>query len=914
MHAGIVGREGELEAVRRLIEATEASPRALVLDGSAGIGKTTLWRTAVEVARAKGSSVLVAAPAENEAALPYAALADLFESVGLTAITELPEAQRTALTVALQRAPAEGGANELAISRAALAVVRSMAQGPRPLVIAVDDVQWLDAPSARVLEYVARRLGGVPVRILVARRARRHESPPLGLARGLPPDALEVVHIGPLDAAGLDELLRARLELGLPRPALLQLELITDGNPYYALEIAPSLASGGELTVPPSLTEALDARIAGLPAVCRETLLIAAASVHPTPELVERAAGRRDGLRMSLDLALLEVTGRRLRFTHPLLASVTFGRALPGEQRDAHRRLAAVAADPAERAVHLARGLEQPDAAVANELEASSRAAAARGAPGLAAELGEAAARLTPEGALVDRKRRLVDAAEHHVAEGHPARGRELLERLIHQLAQGRERAALLWRIAHTMNDSTAEAIRLCEQALDEAEGDLALTADIHTALGVFTWIAGDLPGSLEHCRISARLAEESGDEEKLAIAIGELCHVQAIVGMPWDRPAMERALEIEARIGSIPPHLRPSVQLGVIALVTDELETARPLFVRELQRVRELGDEPGAFHVLFRLAELELRAGNWADALTHGREAVTLTRQGGVVQEQAATEMMLSLVLAHQGAIEDARALGERAYRTAEGGGDRPVVVRCAGVLGFAELCGGDPVRALEWLSPARSELEAMGVGELSVSNVVQNEIEALVAVGRLERAEETITFVAEKGRVSGRAWHEAVAERGQALVASARGNIDEARGHLARAIAAHERLPQPFELSRTLLAQGRIERRAKNRRVAREALTAALQLFDQLGAPQWAGMARAELARIPGRGPASDELSETERRVAELVAKGLSNKEIADRLYVSVRAVEANLTRIYRKLGVVSRADLARRHTANG
>jgi DNA-binding CsgD family transcriptional regulator len=748
----------------------------------------------------------------------------------------------------------------------------------------------------------------------VARRAPRSEPPPLGLGRALPPDALEVVQVGPLDAVGLDELLRDRLEVGLPRPTLLRLQQITEGNPYYALEIARSLATGGELEVPPSLTEALDSRIAGLPPVARDALLVTAAGLHPTPELVERAAGAREGLRLALDLGLLEVRGHRVRFTHPLLASVTYDRALPGERRDAHRRLAAVALEPSERAVHLARGLETRDAAVAAELEDAAQRAAARGAPGLAAELSEAAARLTPADEADDRARRLVDAAEHHVAEGHPTRARELLEGLIDELEPGPRRAALLWRLSYTTELSIDEAVRLCEQALDEAAGDPALCADIHTALGVFTWIAGDLPLSLEHCRISVRFAEESGDEEKLAIAIGEMCHAQAVVGVPWDRPAIERALAIESRIDAIPPHLRPSLQLAVIALVTDELDTARPLFLDELRRVRDLGDEPGAFHALFRLAELELRAGNWADALGHARESVSLTRQGGIPQEQAATEMMLALVLAHLGSLEEARALGERAYKAASEGGDRPVVVRCGGVLGFVELCAEEPERALEWLEPARRELQGMGVGELSVSGVVQHEIEALVAVGRLAEAEETVTFVEEKGRPTARAWHEAIAARGRALVAAAHGDVEGARANLIRALEAHGRLPQPFELGRTLLVRGRIERRAKNRRSAREALTRALELFDQLGAPLWAEKTAAELARIPGRGPASGELSETEQRVAELVAEGLSNKEVAARLYVTVRAVEANLTRIYRKLGVSSRADLVRRLSSGG
>jgi DNA-binding CsgD family transcriptional regulator len=177
------------------------------------------------------------------------------------------------------------------------------------------------------------------------------------------------------------------------------------------------------------------------------------------------------------------------------------------------------------------------------------------------------------------------------------------------------------------------------------------------------------------------------------------------------------------------------------------------------------------------------------------------------------------------------------------------------------------------------------------------------------LDEAEEVIAFVADKGRPAARSWHEVVAERGRALVASAHGDFDGAREHLRNAFAAHERLPQPFELGRTLLAQGTIERRAKRRTVARQALTGALELFDELGAPLWSEKAAAELARIPGRGRAPSELTETERRVAELVAEGLSNKEVAARLFVTVRTVEANLTKVYGKLGIRSRTELASR-----
>ena len=905
----IVGRDAELAAVARFLDAEP--PCALVLEGEAGIGKTTIWRAAVDEARGRGVRILACAPAESEAALPFAGLGDLLGGVSSDLLSALPAPQRAALRAALHEAEASEPFDRLAVARAAAASLQALA-GDGPVLVAVDDVQWLDAPTARALEFAIRRVGDAPVRLLVARRGDHGASLPLGLDRAPLAGGATLHRIPPLVVNEVDRLLRGRLGLRLPRPALVRLAQITAGNPYYALEVARGFADGRGMTVPPSLADALAARVEGVPAAAREALLLAAASLHPTADLVERAAGGGDGLAAALELGLVELDGDRLRFGHPLLASVAYERALPGTRREAHRRLADAVADREERALHLARGLEHADEATAAELEDAARVAAARGSTGTAAELAEAAARLTPADGEEARRRRLTAAAEQHVASGDPARGREILTVLVERLEPGTARAALLWRLADTIGDSTDEPIRICEQALEEAGGDPALCAEIQTALGVFTWIAGDLTRATEHCLAAARFAEEAGDEARLAIALGEACHAQAILGVRWDRAAMERALELERGGVDVPPSLRPTFQLAVISLVTDDLETARPLLAAEERRCRQIGDEPGLFQTLFRMAELELRDGRWAEALAAAREAVALTGQAGIEQEHATTRMVLALVLAHLGELDEARDLAELAYRDAGDGGDRAVALRCAGVLGFVELSAGRPEDALERLTPARAELERMGTGELSVSGVVQNEIEALVALGRLDDAEEVVAFVEGKGRPTGRAWHRAVAARGRALVASARGDAAAARTALEEALAAHESLPQPFERARTLLAAGAIERRAKRWAAARERYTAALELLDGLGAARWAEVAAGELARLPGRRPRGAELTETERRIAELVAEGLANKDVAARLFVSVRTVEANLSRVYAKLGIRSRTELARRLSA--
>lgn len=905
----VVGRARELERVEALLATETGQAAALVLEGEPGIGKTTLWRAGVERASALRDVVLRAEPAENEQALPFAALADLLDPVSAADLASVP-AELQGTIERLRRGHVAAQDDLLAVSRAVLSLVRSLA-AEQPLTVAIDDAQWLDRPSAGVLEYVLRRCDDVPLRGLLAQRPDPSRKLPVGLERMPSAFTVERLTVPPMSIGELDELLRGALGLALPRPRLVELARVSSGNPFYALEVARGLASTGlqaPLRVPGSLGAMLAARVGLLGTPAREAALLAAAAVQPTVTQIEAAAGT-DALRAAIDGSLLVVAGERLRFSHPLLAAVVYESRLPSERRAAHLRLAAGASDDDERAYHLARGTVIPDDGVASTLERAATALASRSDPGRAAELARAAARLTPAGDLTALRRRRLAVAEHLVAAGDPGEARRLLETMVAETGPGPERADVLWRLADTIGDTLDEPIRLCEQALREAGHEPALRAEIHTALGTFTWLAGHLTRSTQHVRSASACARAAGDELGEAIAIGELCHAEAVLGVPWDRTAMERALAIEGRRAEMPATLAPSFQLAVVSVYTDEHETARPILLTALERAVELGDEPVRATSLFRLTELELRAGRFGHALHYAREAADLARQAGIEQEQYVTTTALASALAHVGQLDEARALATRAHAVATAAGDRIVTTRLAGILGFVELSDDRPEEALAWLTPGRAALEEMGIGELSITGIVQNEIDALVALGRLDGAETVIRFTEQRGAPTERAWHAAVAARGRALVAGGRGDTEAALAALAEAYAAHERLPQPFELARTRLAEGRIARRGKQQARARIALTAALDAFDELGAAVWAGHAASELARVPGRRPASGELTEMERRVAELVAQGHTNREAAAILFVSVRTVESNLTRVYAKLGLRSRTQLARR-----
>lgn len=903
----MVGRAQELQRIETMLATESPHAVALVLEGAPGIGKTTLWRAGIEQA-GDGSHVLRAQPAENEGALPFAGLADLLDVLDNLDLGQLTDADRTTLET-LHRGELVGH-GLLSASRAVLALVRALASSAGA-TLAIDDVQWLDHPSAGILEYVLRRSGDVPLRVLLTRRTDADQPLPLGLDRVAPGFAVERLVVPPMGLGELDDLVRGALGLALPRTRLADLLHVTGGNPFYALEIARSLGSAepdAPLYVPESLGSVLEARVDALAPPVREAVLLASATPQPSVTQFEAVVGA-EALRAAIDDGILVVDGPRLRFTHPLLAAVAYGGALPSERRAAHLLLAGTTHDTDERAFHLARGTVAPDERVAATLEDAAASVAARGDPRRAAELAEAAARLTTAGDRAGLRRRRLLVTENLVAAGDPARARALLEAMIGEAGEGPERAALLWRLADTIGATLGEPIALCEQALREAGDDPALLADIHTALGTFTWLAGDLVRSTAHVRSTSRYARAAGDELREAIAIGEMCHAEAVLGVPWNRRAMEQALEIEGRLEGVPATLAPSFQLAVISVYTDEHATARPILLAALARAAERGDEPARATTLFRLAELELRAGHFGDALRHARDAAGLARQAGIEQEQYVMTTMLASVLAHVGQLEEASELALHAHTVASAAGDRVVTTRLAGILGFVDLSANRPEEALAWLTPGRVALEEMGTGELSISGIVQNEIEALVALDRLEEADAVIRFTEKRGAPTGRAWHEAVATRGRALVAAARGDTVGALEAIARAYGAHARLRQPFELARTRLAEGRIERRVKRRGRARVSLTAALEAFDALGAGAWAGLTASELARLPGRRPAPGGLTETERRVADLVAAGQTNKEVAAALFVTVRTVESNLTRVYGKLGIRSRTELARR-----
>jgi DNA-binding NarL/FixJ family response regulator len=909
----VVGRDEELAAVVAFLESTEALPRALLLEGEAGIGKTTLWRAGVEAARELSYGVLRAIPAEKEATFSYSVLSDLLAEVLDEVLPGLPRPQRRALEVALHLRDADGPPPEQhTLGVALLGVLRTLAAS-KPVVLAVDDVQWLDRSSAAMLEFASRRLREERVAVLLARRqSSTLDSDRLELA--VPEERRLAVRVGPLSMGALHRLVRNRLGASLARPALHKVHEASGGNPLYALELVRALESSGgrirpghPLPVPETLEAILRERIDALPVDVRQVLAAAAALRRPTESML----GNWPALEQATEAGLIELRNDEVSFTHPLLASAAYGSVTAAERRRLHRRLAEVVSDPEERARHLALGAEGPDNEVADALDDAARRAAARGAPEAAAELAELAIRLTP---MSDRGRllaRRVGAAGYHLPAGELDKAASMLEHLVEELPSGGERADALLLLAGAQQ-SFERCRELAESALDEARGDDARVAKIECYIGELLLVQGSSEQALEHARAALEPAERAGDRTILATALSTVAWFETLSAVEPTPGLLERAVTLEetAVQAGVYDSTSPSFALAMRLMFAGRLDEARTRMDVRLDRAVHLGDEAAVAAALLHKAGLETRAGKWSLATRIAADGYEHAEQIGREQDISALLSARALVDAHLGRIREARQAAERGVALSESCGDEVFLLQHLSVLGFIELSVGDPQAADRILRPLAARIASSGWREPSIFGELPNAIEALVELGKLEEARGLLAEL--KGRLSRieSPWGEASAGRCEALILAAEDDLPAAVAVLERALTVHERLPQPFDLARTLLALGTVQRRARKRGAARETLERALAIFDELGADLWAEKARAELARIGGRRPyAPDELTPSEQRIAELVAEGKTNKEVAAILVIADRTVESALTQIYRKLAVRSRTELARK-----
>jgi DNA-binding CsgD family transcriptional regulator len=907
-----VGREEELASLLALLDARDGLPAVAVVTGEAGIGKTTVWLAAVEAARARGYLVLSCRPAEAEAAFSFVGLADLIGGVLPDVLPQLPLPQRRALEAALALSESEGPpAEEGIVAFAFLSTLRQLAVENR-LLLAIDDAQWLDAPSLAMLRFALPRLDAEPVVVILTAR----DDVPAWLLRALPGERLVPIELGPLSVGALHELLRTRLDAVFPRPTLLRISETSAGNPFFALELASTLqrrggrmGPGEELPIPSSLEELVLERVDRLGDPGLEVARLVAALADPEVQHVKAADGRRaeTGLSEATEARILEVDGERLRFTHPLLRSAVWSRATPAQRRSLHARLAKVAPSAEERARHLALAAVGPRREIAAVVEEAAENARTRGAPAAAAELAELAVRLTPADDAEDMRRRVLDCADRLRLAGDGRRAVALLEQAREAAPPGLARGAVLAQLAGTVASVSdpRKAVDLYREALAEADGDAALEAEIHLNLA---GIWRDQSRSLAHAELAVEAASRAGDDALRCKALATFGFLHFRVGRGMAREQMEEALALERSLQQEPVMGEATSTLTLQLVMSGELGGARRLLERR-REVRNARGDPEEGDELWLLSILEWRAGNWEQSAHHAADLLALRTQFGREADQAIAELPAALIAAHLGLIEDARDRSKRALALAEAEGSRIAQSGHCWVLGFIELSRGDPAAALGYLERSWKIRDSVRVLEPGHRLDLADTLETLIAVGEFEEAERKLEPWEKRARTLDRSWALAITARCRALLLAARGDLARADAEFERALAEHARTQDPFQHARTLLAQGVTQRRAKQRGAARLTLEQALAIFERLGAPLWAQKARSELARIGGRAAARGELTEAERRIAALVAEGRTNREVAAALFVTEHTVEGALTRAYRKLGVRSRAELAHR-----
>jgi DNA-binding CsgD family transcriptional regulator len=915
MVEGIAGRDAELASLRDFVGSVSGGAVALVLEGEAGMGKTTLWRAAVEHAEEAGLTVLQAEPVESETALSFAGVGDLLDPVLEVALEQLPAVQRRALSGALAIGDEEGPAVEPRALRVALLSVLRRLADERPVLIAIDDSQWLDFASSAGLAYGVRRFRTEPIGLLLSRRSGIESVLLNELLHSPVRDRFTRVHVGPLDMTALGRVVHEHLGASLPRPLLAEVHQASGGNPFYALEIVRmlrrsdvSIEAGQPLPVPESLHDLVRGRLLALPRESRDFLLAASAHAHPTIALTESASqvSREAGLAPALEARLVELEGDRIRFTHPLLAAGAYETGDPLTRHEIHVRLAELLEDPEARAWQLAASVSEPDEIVAGVIENAADHARRRGAPRPAALLLDCARQLTPASSNDDAVRRAVEAAFLHFEAGDSRRAEAQLHPLIASLEPGPARARALVVLARIrLYEAPAEARGLFAQVVDEAGDDLETLAIAHEGVAASSiWVFEDLDQTIQHTGIALELAERLGDAALAGDVLMTRLSAETLLGMPTAPSVAERALALQESAADRRVLDQPLVSVAEYWIWTDSQESAVAALVELMRRAEELGDENARPWLLLLLSQAECMLGALDEALDHSRDAQEAAEQSGQVLFAGLGLAFECVVQAQRGRVAETRRSAEDILE--EGPDFLARLMGWAG-LGHLELSLGRAQEAVEHFAPGLAFVRRERILEPGATRFVVDQVEALIELGRRDEAGELLDWYEGNAHRLERVSALANCLRCRGLLAAAEGRVDEAIALYGDALALHQLVELPLDRGRTLLALGTAQRRAKRRREARATLELALKTFEGIGAAIWADRATAELKRISGRAATPGALTPAEERVAALVAQGKTNKEVAAALFLSERTVEGHLSHIFGKLGVRHRSEIA-------
>ena len=897
-----IGLEDHLKAIDSSVAPERANTAALLFEGPSGIGKSSLWSEGVRRAEAAGCLVLSCRGAQTEVRLAFAGLTDLLSPIPSERFESLSTPQSSALEAALLRAPSVAAPDLRTIGMAITSLLTQEAERRR-VVIALDDLQWLDRSSFLAVEFALRRLANSRITVLAT---SRRMNPTTLLGALVSWTDVRLIELGPATMAALDAIVSPVVPVALTRSTIKRLWTASGGSPFAAMEMIRSGRDANEIEllqslVPHDVRDIVDSRLRDLPEQTRDELLLMAATAPATSaplDLGKLAPAFGRGL-------IAETPAGQPEFVHPLYRAAVLVLASPEMRRAAHQRLAALSSDLDAKARHLALADDAASEDVANALEAAGDRALLRGALDDAADFFELSANRTPADGFETGLTRLLRAAHVRLTLSDTAEVQRLAGAVVR---------------AEPSSDLVAQAQLIEGEALSGSRPDHTFTlltsslplattsrtrAKVLVGLGAMNLYRLDFATALEVISEAIDLAETLGLDELLAQGLATRQLARIMLGLGFDAVELDRALALEEPAGRCYFQSRPATAGARVFEFTGQHVRARTLLESTAVTLRRLGEELEMPFVLSHLAATSLLSG---DLVLCDREATAASELAQQLDQPAISSLALSLRAAGAAMRGDRnRALSDGLssieYAEASDWPWSDALVRWARAL--VALAEDDPLGVLRELDVVVAGVERLGVFEMPMALPIPDVIEALVATGDLVWATRLADKLVGWGASFDRQWARAVGLRCQALVASAEGRIDDATRLGTAAIAEHEGLPMAWDLGRTLLAVGQVRRRAGERRLARDALESAKEIFERIGAAPWAEKARAEFARIGVR-RAPETLTENERRVCELAAVGEHNPTIAARLFISVRTVEANLSRGYRKLGITNRAQL--------
>jgi len=920
MTGGGLGRPAERNAIADFLTTAESGQAGLIIEGEAGIGKTNLWLDAVEQARTRGFRVLAAQVGEAETVLAYAAVGDLLGDIETATLDGLPDVQRLAVDRVLLRAAGDGLVTDQRVVAAALSSIVDALSPTTPVLVAIDDVQWLDPSSHAVVAFAARRLRG-RVGVLLSERCE----PDKGTAwlRIGEPDDFTHIRLGPMSLGGLHSIITANLGRPLSRPVMVRIAEISGGNPFYALELARAM--GGrplqpEPGLPGTLAELVRLRIGRLDGDVRNVLLAVASVSAPTVDLLarvndttaERIVDLLEGVEAD---GIVGIVGNRVRFSHPLLARGVYTDATPASRRAMHRALAAIEAEPELKARHLALATASSDDTTLKALDAAADTARGRGAPAAAAELLDLAIGLGG-----DKPWRRIRAAGDHFYAGNTDHAESMLAPMVDQLRPGMLRGIALNLLAaiRIYDNNFVTAMDLLARAVDDTQ-DVApilvltlLNLSFTQGMGAFaegTPAHGTFDESMTNARRAATVAETTGIPGLASQALTHWAHTQFMYGHGIDEASLTRALELEQVNDDVPMPFSASAVEALILAYTGRIDEARTRMRAVYERCVERGADRNVLVVAEYCALIEMWSGNLTEAAVMADAAIERAQQLGGGTVDVIGLSIRAAVHAHAGHGTEALADVDAALRAAEACGAPRMTEWPLMAKGFMEVSLGRYDDAVVTFAPMVSRLDIIPGTEIMSGWYLPNAAEAMVALSRLDEAEPLIEALERNGAEHDRPWMLAAGARCRALWLAAKGDVDAALESVNLAMAEHDRTPMRFERARTRLLLGKLQRRRRLKDAASKTLAEALAEFEEVGAPWWADHVRTELARTNVRPNSAVALTPSEQRVADLAASGMTNRDVAATLFIGIKTVEHNLSRVYNKLGIRSRAELGRR-----